>query len=202
MSESIKKGDRPIITDLERSGIGLRINVCTHPVIEEFMKHAMGTVEPVIEAIGEYGRLWLPARGESKKDLLVYGIPKELTGVFNLRRNYSYRLDRPGQAIFCPQNDPGSPIIRRSDSVGVSDTLNMSFLRLVGTSDEGGVTFHIGGIHSDELLDKLELLLDMATQEIYSQFLKPIKITVVAEVQDDIAPRQHVVGVEAAEGAA
>ena len=184
----LKAKDHPILAQLARSGIGLRINIRTHPIIEEFMQRAIGTPDPSSRAVEEYGRHWEPARGESKKELLVYDIPKELTGVFDVGGGFSYRLDRPGMGIFCATTSD-----RPLDSS--SRTLNLSFLRLVGTSAEEGVTFHIPGVYSDDAFDILDRGITAATREIYSQFMKPIKIEIVLEVQGDEVRRERIVGV-------
>lgn len=200
----IKRGEQPILTELERSGIGLRVNIRTHPVIEEFMRASLGTKEPTIEPVESFGRIWEPARGESKKELLVYGIPKELTGVFTVMGGTMYRMDRPGQPIFVDNRDRGGPPSpdddpRRSGSrtLGYDRVLNLSFLRLVGSSESGGVTFHLGGIYGEDILEALDRQLTAATREIYSQFMKPIKITVVLEAQEDIATRERRIEVDA-----
>lgn len=161
-----------MMAEFERSGVGLRINIKAHPVVEEFMRRSLDTPEPSIQAVEEFGRSWEAARGESKKELLVYGIPKELCGTFQVSGGTAYRLDRPGQPIFVN----GDGLDSRSGSI--PRILNLSFLRLVGISEEGGVTFHIGGIYSDETIDNLDRALNLATKEVYNQFMKPIKITV------------------------
>lgn len=170
VGSKLNQGDRPMLAEFERSGVGLRINIKAHPVVEDFMRRSLGGDDPIIQSVDDFGRAWEPARGDSKKELLVYGIPKELNGVFQVSGGNSYRLDRPGQAIFV--NGDGI------ESRGAGRVLNLSFLRLVGISEEGGVTFHIGGIYSDETIDNLDRALNLATKEVYNQFMKPIKITV------------------------
>lgn len=188
----LKGKDHPILTELARSGIGLRINIRTHPVVEEFIQRAIGTPEPSSRPVEEYGRYWEPARGDSRKDLRVYDIPKELTGVFNVNGGYSYRLDRPGAAIFCDNGPGGGPLDVRGGR-----TLNLSFIRLVGSSSDEGVTFHIPGVYSNDAFNTLDQGITAATQEIYSQFMKPIRIEIVLEVQNEEVHRQRVIGVQA-----
>ena len=207
MSE-IKKGDRPIAAQLERSGIGLMIKVRTHPVIEDFMRGCYGGLEPSTQDVSDFARQWEPARGESRKDLLVYAIPKELTGVFRLNESTGYRLDRPGYPIFIPDDGGGGDSLGRpprsaphsgrvfsTSSAAPSQVLNMSFLRLVGSSSEDGVTFHIAGVYSDDTIDSIERALQLAVREIYRQFMKPIRIEVIAEERGDLRDDQVVVQV-------
>ena len=203
MSE-IKKGDRPIAAQLERSGIGLRIKVRTHPVIEEFMRGCYGGLEPSTQPIEDFARQWEPARGASKSDLRVYAIPKELNGIFRLNESTGYRLDRPGYPIFIPDEGGGGPDRPRPSTSGrsflppsstPSQVLNMSFLRLVGSSSEDGVTFHIAGVYSDDTIDSIEMALQLAVREIYRQFMKPIRIEVIAEERGDTRDDQVVVQV-------
>lgn len=198
---TLKRGDQPILTELQRSGVGLRFNICAHPVIEDFMKAALGTAEPSIQPVEDFGRGWLPARGASKKDLYVYGIPKELSGVFTVRRDVRYRMDRPGQPILIA-SDGARPARARldggmdmADAGSSSEVLNLSFLRLVGISDPGGVSFHIGGVFSEALVDKLEDHLNAALKEVYQQFMKPIRISIVHQVREAMDDRERVIEV-------
>lgn len=189
----LKGGDHPITAELHRSGVGLRINVRCHPIIEEFMQGCQNLQQPQIDPVEQFARNWEPAKGDSRKELLVYGIPKELTGVFRVGSSVSYRMDRPGSPIFLPLD-------------GISDrlsrTLNLSFLRLVGTSSESGVSFTIAGVYSEETMDDLDRQITEATREIYKQFMKPIKITVSLEVRGDVDDRTRMVEVLPATAAA
>lgn len=176
----LKKGDRPISTELNRAGVGLRIKVRTHPIIEEFFQGCQGMAAPLIDDVANYGRrLWEPARGESRRELQVYAIPVELQGEFAIN-NIRYRLDRPGDAVFLPSGlDGGLPSTSRGTKV-----LNLSFLRLVGTSIDDGITFYISGVYSEDTMNELETAITAASQEIYRQFMKPIRIEIVHEVRD------------------
>lgn len=187
ISNKLRDGDHPMMAEFERSGVGLKFNIRAHPVIEEFMRNAMGVSEPSMRPVEEFSRHWEPAKGESRKELLVYDIPKELTGVFPISSGASYRMDRPGYPIFVP----GDGLETR----GAPRVLNLSFLRLVGISEPGGVTFHIGGIYSEPLLDELESVLHNATREVYNQFMKPIKISVELVVRNPGEERSLVVDV-------
>jgi hypothetical protein len=185
MSE-LKGGDKPITAELYRAGIGLRINVRCHPVIEEFFQRSQGLDSPQMEDVGAYGRHWERPKGsDATTDLQVYSIPKELTGVFNVGPGAQYRLDRPGSPLFV---DDG---LTRGTRL-----LNLSFLRLVGTSEGNGITFYIAGVYSEDTLDELDRLITLATREIYKQFMKPVKITITQEVREATDERTRVTTVE------
>lgn len=80
-----------------------------------------------------------------------------------------------------------------------ANCLNLSFLRLVGISQPGGVTFHIGGIFGEDVLDTLERAIGLATKEVYSQFMKPIKLTIALEVSEPSVERERTIEVQAPE---
>lgn len=188
----LKKGDRPISTELDRAGVGLRIRVRCHPIIEEFFQGCQGLAAPQIDDVSVYGRrLWEEARGESRQSLQVYAIPRELQGEFSIN-NIRYRLDRPGDAIFIASDNGG-----HSTSSRVARVLNLSFLRLVGTSVDNGVLFYIGGVYSEDMMNELEPAISAACQEIYRQFMKPIRIEVVLEVRNDGSDTSRIIEVPA-----
>ena len=190
MKSELKKGDRPISTELNRAGVGLRIRIRCHPIIEEFFQGCQGLTAPLIDDVAILGRrLWEPARGESHQDLRVYTIPRELQGEFSIN-SIRYRLDRPGDAIFLASGLDGGPPGPHGSRV-----LNLSFLRLVGTSVEDGVIFYISGVYSEDTMDELEQAITVASQEIYRQFMKPIRIEIIHEVRDSGSDTTRIVEV-------
>lgn len=185
----LKKSDRPITAELSRAGVGLRIRVRCHPIIEEFFQGCQGMTTPIIDNVADFGRrMWEPTRGDSRRELQVYGIPRELQGEFAIN-NIRYRLDRPGDAIFLPSGLDGGALVRGAK------VLNLSFLRLVGTSSEDGVPFYISGVYSEDTMNELEAAITAASQEIYRQFMKPIRIEIVLEVRDSGSDATRIVEV-------
>lgn len=188
MSENLKLGDWPIVTDITRTGVGLRYTIKCHPDVEDFFRFNEGLEDPQIEPVENYGREWLKPRGSiDESPLRTYGLAAVLQGEHGVG-NLRYRLDRPGEAILIPKRDTtlggqGSKI------------LNMSFLRLVGSSGPDGVSFMVHGVFGDDLVTEIENSITLACRELYRQYMMPLEVSVVLEVQDDARQTKHITGV-------
>lgn len=143
---------------------GLFVNVRTSPEIEEYMK-GLGDGLEILD-VGEYGRQWSPFLSDT--ELKVYGLPTE-DGLMGWIRNgnSSYRIDRVGQRLF-----EGGDMDSR---LGV----NLSFLRLVGTSAPEGVTFTVHGVFSSGVVKEFEKTFADAADGFYQNFLKPVNVQIV-----------------------
>ena len=184
----LKLGDWPIITDITRAGVGLRYTVKCHPDVEDFFRFNQGLADPSIEPVENYGREWFRPRGsEDESPLRVYGLSDTLAGEHGVG-SLRYRLDRPGEAILISRRDSLIPS-------GTAKTLNMSFLRLVGTSQPDGVSFVIHGVFGDDLVTEIENNITLACRELYRQYMMPLEVSVVLEVQDNARQTTHVTGV-------
>jgi len=149
-----------IAVALKRNSAGLSINVKTHPRVERFFAGLVDGAEPTDVAL--YNRFWVP----ENQNLRIYTLPndKAITGEIVTARG-SYRLDQPGAPL--------------SIKGGLGPTVNLSFLRLVGTSEENGVTFYIRGVYRDEGVEEARRGIEAASQAFYTSFLKPISVTVI-----------------------
>ena len=151
----VKSGETQIYVGFHRNRKGLSFTVKTTSQVEEFMK-SMGTGE--IADIRVSGRHWVPARSE---DILrIYSLTPRADGPA------TYRLDRPGQPIFEPSGELGRPLV------------NLSFLRLVGTSEGNGVTFYVKGVYTMEAIKAMRDAIIDASRSFYISYLKPIEYSV------------------------
>lgn len=184
----LKLGDWPIITDITRAGVGLRYTVKCHPDVEDFFRFNQGLTDPSIEPVENYGREWFRPRGScDESPLMVYGLSDSLAGERGVG-NLHYRLDRPGESILISRRD--------AHLTGIpTKTLNMSFLRLVGTSNPEGVSFVVHGVFGDDLVTEIENNITIACRELYRQYMMPLEVSVILEVQDNTKHVQHVTGV-------
>lgn len=169
-SALVKGGETVIQTNLRRTADGLTLTIRTHPRVEQFLA-ALGAGAPIEDA-GIYNRYWNPANGV--KGLPVHGLSpdKTIQGWINVDNRLSYRLDRPG-----------GPLYERNQDTGILG-LNLSFLRLVGTSEGGGQSFTVKGVYSTEQLQTLRMQLMSACQHFYVSYLKPVNVTVLVSTQE------------------
>jgi len=63
------------------------------------------------------------------------------------------------------------------------ETLNLSFLRLVGISEPEGVSFLIKSVHSRSGLKKLVDLIQTAQNMFYQDYIKTVEYTVTTATQ-------------------
>ncbi|MCA1841298.1 MAG: hypothetical protein LC723_13410 [Actinobacteria bacterium] len=155
----------------KRVGRGLLVTVRTDPRIEDYMKGLGADMETL--SVDEYGRMWIPANeGES---LSVYGLPAEdaLTGYIRNGTGASYRLDQVGRRLFEGGADGDRP-----------NGVNLSFLRLVGSSRPEGVSFIVQGVYSVEAVREFKKTFADAAEGFYKNFLKPVSVQVIVSTQE------------------
>lgn len=159
-----KSGESRILTSLRRSPLsGLIVTIWARTEVEDFMR-SLGSGEMLDVQVLE--RYWQPAGTEKQsKKLYVYDLAQDL-GPLASGDGLSPRLDLPGQ-----------PLMGEKEKYN-THTLNISFLRLVGISEPGGVSFAVSGVYSREAIDRLGELIKRATQHFYREFLKPYKLVV------------------------
>lgn len=144
---------------MSRVKSGLAVTTQLHPDVEETMKF-LGQGK-LVDARG-HGRAWL-----GTAPILCYDNTSQ-QGALVCKDGLPYRLDRIGQDIYVPNS-----------------YVNLSFLRLVGTSEEGGRTIRLATVISDEELRTLSGLLKKASLAFYNKFLKPINVTICLTTQED-----------------
>jgi hypothetical protein len=150
-----KNGITPIEFDFDRSGAGVKVTVRTIPDVEEFMRN-LGSGKAV--EIETYGRYWRPIT--KAKTLLAYDLSEQIepTG--------KYRIDLLGW----PANHDGYT--------------NLSFLRLVGSSDERGASFYLKMVVSRQGLIALADQLAAMAQQFYIDYMKPMDVIVKVSIQE------------------
>lgn len=167
----VKGGETRIMIELRRiprkvDGIGVRINVKLHPLVEEFMRD-LGHGEKV--EVGAFGRHW--ASLDRATPLLAYDLAYPLE-VAKTQSGLALALDRLG-----------SPLSER-DGRDRYDTINMSFLRLVGSSEGSGASFLLKGVYSTEGLKRTRDQITEAAFQFYVSYLKPINLAVMVSTQE------------------
>ncbi len=177
-----KSGETCIQTSIGRSTDGLMINVWAQPKVEDFIR-LLGNGEKI--DVQTIGRFWTPSRKDKEKQIMVYDYALELP------RNdiINFRLDRPGLPILDIGDDP--PIvyperdregrlfaIPKGVKTNHPGTLNLSFLRCVGISEPGGVTFKIKGVYERSSVDRLGIKIENALKVFYREFIKPYRLIV------------------------
>lgn len=157
----IKSGEIIIQTRLQRNSDGLTIECRAHPRIEDFFRAQSNDSSPV----GNYGRHWI-----SKEPLRVHSPIMPLDYIRLDDGNY-VTADRVGQPIMEGRERP-------------NDTINLSFLRLVGISEGSGIRFGLKGVYSLDALKKLKEQLQQAERRFYLEFMRPIDMTITMSGQE------------------
>lgn len=174
-----KNGEICIETSLRRSAQGLLVNVKAHPRVEEFMARLSNGDQ---QAVTTVGRHWLTeyTEADSKVKHVIRERPLTAYVLYN-------PLDqiRMNDGIWVNTDRLGHPLLELSDrNNGMpEETLNLSFLRLVGISDPEGVSFLIRSVHSMSGLRKLRDLVQNAQNIFYTDYIKTIEYTVTTATQ-------------------
>jgi hypothetical protein len=155
----VKGGETCIMISLQRTAAGLSVNTKVHSRVEEFMR--INNQDNKVD-VRTMTRNW---KSQGDKPLYAY-IGGERFGNIALGEG-AYNIDQIGGNLMLPNN-----------------TLNMSFLRLVGISEGAGVTFTIGGVYSNDSLENLKRILQKAARKFYVDYLRPIDVTVTVSTQE------------------
>lgn len=113
--------------------------------------------------LGAVSRLWLPL--DESKPLLAY-TGERLGTQFTSDASFQFTLDSLGQ----PLNKDG--------------ILNLSFLRLVGASEDAGVGFLIKGVYSIDLLRETKERISAAARKFYIDFLRPVDLSITVSAME------------------
>lgn len=133
---------------ITRGPKGLEIYLKTDPRIEEFVK-SLGSGKK--DTIDVYGRMWFSLTG---KDLEIHQLEKNV-------QSGSYTLDAVSEG-FKSQRDGRT---------------NLSFLRIVGIGDPGGVKFGISGPFSKTHVRELMGDVINETRSLIRDYIVPVNIT-------------------------
>lgn len=158
----LKRGETILQSRFRRGAKGLRVWFKTHPSIEDIMRSWAETVggQPVIGNTNTYGRYWIGASP------LPFYVVQEGRGSFPFSGGL-YRLDSPGQ-----------PLLDQNEVV------NLSFLRLVGISENAGVEFTIAGVYSEPEAKRIQQLIGQASKRFYADYLLPVDLELTLSSQE------------------
>lgn len=171
--EIIKRGETNLTISLYRSAAGLTVSVKAHPVIETLMR-GLGNGEQVDTRLS--GPYWRPVHSDGPL-LRVYNIGNDTFPVFMLDGGGSCSMTRVGMPLLEPRTAPDG---RMQNSV------NLSFLRLVGISEGTGVVFNVRGVHTYEALTKMKDQLGEAYKQFYRMYMKPVQMDIVVSTQETL----------------
>ena len=164
----VKSGEIPIHTVLSRSLSGLSITVKLLPPIEEFIKSLGSGAVADVKVIGRH---WRPIGGQP---LLVYDLALN-PGVLQTDADGAFRIDRPGSVMVESEMLP---------SGRMRDIMNLSFLRLAGSSEGPGITFRVAGVYTDTAIKTMGALVEAAEKKFFITYMKPYKLAVMVCTQE------------------
>lgn len=137
---------------------GIILTMRTNETIQGFVKNLGSGAE---EAIENHGSKWLNLPGDPP--LKVYNADPAILQEMQ-QQNNRYRLDIPGRALVI------SP-----EYQGYQDTLNLSFLRIVGA--ENGVRFLLKNyVASTDYLIDLRSRLVNSCRSVYQDYIRPCEL--------------------------
>ena len=168
----LKSGEIRIQTTISRSTDGLLVNVWAQAQVEDFIR-SLGSGELIdVQTIGRHWNRPMKRDENSGKlqpddrRLYVYDMTQKLGALVG------------ADGVYYNLSHPGSPLIGGDGKNDYNETLNLSFLRLVGISEAGGVSFVIRGVYSRENITKLASQIERTTNRFYREFLRPFKLIV------------------------
>lgn len=153
-----KGGVTPIEVVLQRTGLGVKVIVKTTAEVENFMLTLGGGRIVDVERVG---RNWRSAVKDHP--LQAYELVEHIDPVGG---NYPYRVDALG-----------SPL-------SVEGYMNLSFLRLVGSSEGIGASFYIKGVYSLQGLRNLKDQLVGSTKQFYIDYMRPVDLIIKVSTQE------------------
>ena len=155
-------------TTFRRSHRGLYVNVKAVKAIEDLMSGWSGGESLPIQ---HYGRAW----SSSATDLMMWSLPEDNNPgniPFSLG---NYSLSHPCMDIVEGGGMGNNPLTGRG---GGRQSVNLSFLRFCGVSEEGGVNFSVRGVYTLAAIREMGNLVEQASRQFYIDFMQPIKLTV------------------------
>ena len=149
--------DRPVPKSREEAKYGVRVTVKTSPAVEHFIA-SLG--EGGSRSLDVYVRDgWRPTNPGTT--LMI----RDMQNAGDILIGDGYRLDIPGRALDNHDREEGRYV-------------NLSFLRLVGISEPGGVSFMLKGVSSPDGLRDLKNRIGKALRSLYMEHIRPVSLTV------------------------
>lgn len=154
--ELMKKGEVMISITVSRNGRGMKFAFKTHPSVEAlFREWGAGGSAPITK----WGRGW-----HSKEVLTAYEM-LNATDIHTTPSGVLYSLNRIGRDMW-EERTPGV------------QHLNMSFLRLVGSSEGAGLNFSVEGMFSRDTIQRTADAILAASRHLYVSYLQEVDVTV------------------------
>lgn len=154
---SIERG--PVLGAAGRQ-IGLKLRVKAKREVEDFFKALSNGRQVEIEA---FGNGWVPSGLDAEKQLQVY--------VTDLPATKTYTLGRPAQPLLI---DTGRAVRLDDGSSEMGQITNLSFLALVGISQEDGLVFGVTGMYSASYAKKLHQHLGSEIKRFLHDYVVPV----------------------------
>lgn len=190
METTINKGGSTIISvDIRRTGLrpidsgrivndiglrngsfGLTVTVRAAAGVEEYIK-SMGSGET--QDVKTIGRYWVPMKKDEVLQAYHLGGPM---GMVQGKNGY-FRLDKVANVLQEKQ-------IVSQMTGAVKEVMNLSFLRLVGISEQEGVTFGVKGVYSEEAIYSIQKHTKDALHDFYQTYMKPMSLSVMMVTQE------------------
>ena len=149
---------------LTRVQQGYAVNVWASPLVEEFVRGLGNGTNFNLTTSNHHNNRWQSSTGG---DLRCWH--SEIGD--RAFSNASFSIDHVGAALDL-------------SSTHGEGYVNMAFLRLVGISNEGGVTFIVPGVHTLDALRTLKNNIATAAQRLYSEYIRPVDLTIELTTQE------------------
>lgn len=150
----------PIRSGLKNK-VGLVLTISANPILEDFMRQMSKERRTGVDAYGDNWVNMNPTGGI----LEVYEIEEQLS-------NRAYTLGAVGMPLVIVPN-PDRPVQRGGNG---EEPTNLSFLKLVGISQPGGVSLGLVGAYSWDYIMKLRNNLSSITKTFLHDYIVPISI--------------------------
>ena len=171
--EVVKRGETSITISIARSAGGTTMSVKAHPEIEAFFRGLGGGEASDTKVSGPY---WRPLGLDAdKKTLRAYSLNEVLPPVV-LDGGTVVAINRVGAPLIESVPNPNDGRNRQQ--------VNLSFLRLVGISEDAGVSFAIRGVHTYDMLSKLREQIGEGYRQLYRAYMKPVRMDIVVSTQE------------------
>lgn len=145
---------------VRRTWDGVLVHAKVHPIVEQFFERWSGGAQDIVQ---NFGRQWKAIGGGVLPTAWKFRDPDT--------------EDRGSYTI----HTLGGPLILDED--GPSGIINISFLRLVGASQESGITIVIDTLISKKRISEISAKLFKAVEAFYADYLQPLYFGVDAVVK-------------------
>ncbi len=167
---------------LRRNREGISVNVRTAPGVEDLFKYLVP--ERGIIDVGTVGRYWAPMHKDNP--LYAYPIDSEriqARGVLS-GSGLNWSLLGLGQPIVGQTTRGNNAGLTRRPTTDDNEMVNLSMLRLRGTSNPEGVTFRYHGILGDDQIKQLAEEFHQCSAHFYNMYLRDVDLTLRVSKED------------------